>query len=225
VDQEKAAPGDGTAESYGRLVDPDIVAVNHDHFFNFRLDMDVDGEDNSLLVDRLVNQPLAPEHPRGGVWQVESTIAQNEQQGMMDIRLDRPAQWRVISGDATNHVGHPTSYQLKPGNVAINIQPPNDYSRRRAGFTDHQLWVTPYTPGELYAAGDFPTLSPPGEGLPAYTAGNRSIASTDIVLWYTVGMHHVVRAEDWPVMPVSWSGFEIRPFDYFNHNPALDLPN
>jgi len=37
-------------------------------------------------------------------------------------------------------------------------------------------------------------------------------------------MHHMVRTEDWPVMPVLWHGFEIRPFDFFDRNPALDLP-
>jgi primary-amine oxidase len=39
-----------------------------------------------------------------------------------------------------------------------------------------------------------------------------------------MGFHHVVRAEDWPVMPVSWHTFEIRPFDFFDANPAMNLP-
>tara|TARA_R110002049_G_scaffold5362_1_gene37356 strand:+ start:8072 stop:8191 length:120 start_codon:yes stop_codon:yes gene_type:complete len=37
-------------------------------------------------------------------------------------------------------------------------------------------------------------------------------------------MQHMVRAEDWPVMPVLWHSFELRPFDFFNGNPALDIP-
>jgi primary-amine oxidase len=37
-------------------------------------------------------------------------------------------------------------------------------------------------------------------------------------------MHHVPRAEDWPVMPTAWHEFEIQPFDFFARNPALDLP-
>ena len=83
------------------------------------------------------------------------------------------------------------------------------WPRQRAGFIDHHLWVTPYAATERYAAGDYPTLSTPGQGLPAYTKGNRSITSTDVVLWYTFGMHHMVRAEEWPVMPVLWH--ELRP--------------
>jgi primary-amine oxidase len=34
----------------------------------------------------------------------------------------------------------------------------------------------------------------------------------------------VVRAEDWPIMPVTWHELEIRPFDFFSRNPAIDLP-
>jgi primary-amine oxidase len=60
--------------------------------------------------------------------------------------------------------------------------------------------------------------------LPSWTSQNRAIEKTDVVLWYTVGMHHLVRAEDWPVMPVLWHTFELRPFDFFNGNPAMDLP-
>jgi len=92
---------------------------------------------------------------------------------------------------------------------------------RRVGFIDHHLWVTPYRPNERYAAGDYPTLSKPGYGLPAWTRENRSIELTDIVLWHTIGMHHMVRAEDWPVMPVLWHSFALRPFDFFDGNPAL----
>jgi primary-amine oxidase len=37
-------------------------------------------------------------------------------------------------------------------------------------------------------------------------------------------MHHVPRSEDWPVLPVVRHELEIRPFDFFARNPALDLP-
>jgi primary-amine oxidase len=142
---------------------------------------------------------------------------------MLNIDLKRPALWRVISADRRNHVGYPTSFQLRPGKSIETLLTEDDYPRRRAGFIDHHLWVTPFQPEERYAAGMYPTLSKPGQGLPEWTESNRSIEGTDIVLWYTLGMHHVVRAEDWPVMPVAWNGFELRPFDFFDSNPALNL--
>jgi primary-amine oxidase len=121
-------------------------------------------------------------------------------------------------------VGYPTSIQLMPKKNVNTLLSADDYPRRRAGFIDHHLWVTPYAADEKYAAGDYPTLSTPDQGLPAFTSEDRSIKDTDVVLWYTFGMHHMVRAEDWPVMPVLWHSFEIRPFDFFDANPAMDLP-
>ena len=111
-----------------------------------------------------------------------------------------------------------------PGKTANTLLSEDDYPRLRVGFINHHLWATPYHPAEQFAAGDYPTLSTPGMGLPEWTSANRPINNQDIVLWYTIGMHHMVRAEDWPVMPVLWHSFEIRPFDFFDQNPALDLP-
>ena len=45
-----------------------------------------------------------------------------------------------------------------------------------------------------------------------------------MVLWYTFGVTHFVRPEDWPVMPVEYTGFLLSPFGFFDRNPALDLP-
>jgi primary-amine oxidase len=49
---------------HGRFVDKHLVAVNHDHYFNFRLDVDVDGPVNSFVADKLVTKALPSDHPR-----------------------------------------------------------------------------------------------------------------------------------------------------------------
>ena len=61
-------------------------------------------------------------------------------------------------------------------------------------------------------------------GLPAWTAQNRSIENTDVVLWYVFGLHHVTRPEEWPVMPVDSVSFWLKPVGFFDRNPALDVP-
>ena len=212
------------ADAYGRFVDGHIVAVNHDHYFSYRLDLDVDGPTNTVMKDALKTVRLPDDHPRRSIWMVEGAPLRTESEAKLMVDMQRPSLWRVISERDRNRNGYPTSYQLVPGMSVHTLLSEDDWPRQRAGFIDHHLWVTPYHADERYAAGMYPTLSEPGEGLPRWTAANRRIERTDVVLWYTAGMHHVVRAEDWPVMPVVWNTFELRPFDFFGRNPALRAP-
>ncbi len=95
---------------------------------------------------------------------------------------------------------------------------------RRATFATKNVWVTAYDPSERHAAGDYPNQHPGSAGLPAWTQADRSIEDTDVVLWYTLGSQHVPRLEDWPVMPVVYTGFMLQPDGFFDRNPALDVP-
>jgi primary-amine oxidase len=209
---------------FGRMLAANVVGVNHDHFFSFRLDLDVDGVDNAFERTALVTEELPADHPRRSLWTVQSAIAQTESEAQLDIDLRRPAIWRIINPSVTGPLGYPVSYQIKPGGNAMTLLLPDDWAMRRVAFANHHLWVTPYAEDELYAAGAYPTLSDTDFGLPTWTEADRPIVDTDIVAWYTLGFHHVPRAEDWPVMPTAWYGFEIRPFDFFPTNPILDLP-
>ena len=215
---------DPTAEAettYGTLVAPGLVATNHDHFFSVRLDVDVDGSDNSVSVDRLM--PTNFEGPRSG-WVVASQVARSEQDALLDYDPSRPTYWRIVNPNATGPVGNAPGYVLRPGNsVAYSLLNSGDPAGQRAGFTQHQLWVTPRVEDQRYAAGMYVNQSEGGLGLPAWTAEDRSIENTDIVLWYTAGFHHVPRTEDFPIMPSVWHEFELMPFNFFDGNPALDI--
>ncbi len=210
--------------AYGRMVAEHTLAINHDHYFSFRLDFDVDGPQNSLLIDRLKTVSLGADSPRQSVWVIDPRIAATEQEAKLRINIEKPALWRVINPNVKGPLGYPVSYQLKFKANAVSLMTPDDFPQQRAGFTDYHLWATPYNADERYAGGIYPNQSKGHDGLPTWTKTNRPIENTDIVLWYTLGFHHVVRAEDWPVLPTVWHEFEIRPFDFFERNPALDVP-
>ena len=79
----------------------------------------------------------------------------------------------------------------------------------------------------MYAAGFYVNQSKGGDGLPTWTQASRSIENRDIVLWYTMGITHIPRLEDWPVMPVHRAGFKLVPsgfFCFFDQNPTIDVP-
>ena len=223
MDQMKGIAGKGNEEEYGRMIAAKLIAVNHSHFFSFRLDMDVDGPSNSLIVDKLETTRLADANPRRSIWKVQSTVAKTESEAQRMSPMTAPEVWRIANPNVMGAYGSPVAYEIE-GHGAMTLLTPDDYMQRRAGFTNHTLWVTPYRADELYAGGDYPSVSTGGAGLPAWTAANRPVANTDVVAWLTLGFHHLPRPEDFPVMPVAWHSFEIRPVGFFRRNPSIDLP-
>jgi len=223
---EHHSMGDGKATpEYGTLVAPNTLGVNHDHYFSYRLDLDVDGTNNSFMIDRLVAQKLPTNIARKSIWAVESSIAHTEQDGILDADLRKPAMWAFVNTSEHTSQGYPTGYEIMPGATAVSLMSPDDPSQKVGAFSAHQLWVTPYKANELYASGTYVTSSKGDDGLAVWTKANRPIENTDVVAWYTLGFHHAPRVEDWPVMPTMWHDFLIRPINFFSTNPVLTLPN
>lgn len=206
---------------YGTLVAPNLVGVNHDHFMSFRVDMDVDGQDNRLVLDKFVKRKLTNNPLRHSLWQVERSVVGTE--AALDSMHD-PMWYRVESGNRRNAMGNPTSYQLVPGHSDLSILDADEPQQQRASFSGSSLWATRYNPSETFAAGVYPNQNRNVEGLPLFIADRQPIANQDLVLWYTVGFRHQTRSEDWPVMPEMWHSFKIRPFNFFDRNPGLDVP-
>jgi primary-amine oxidase len=221
---QKGASGHMDMMEYGQFVAENLIGVNHDHFLSFRLDMDVDGTANSFMVARMVQQKLSSDPMRKTIWAVEPMVAKREKDAILDIRLESPSMWLFINPNVKGPLGYPTGYEIMPGATAKSLLAPDDPPQKIGAFSEHQFWVTPNNASELYAAGVYPTSSKGDDGLAVWTKANRNIENTDLVGWYTLGFHHMPRIEDWPVMPTMWHHFEIRPFNFFEANPVLDLP-
>jgi primary-amine oxidase len=216
----------GKEVEFGQLVAPGVDGVDHDHFFSYRLDLDVDGTENSFMADRLVPYPLPANNPspRRVIWAMQPTMVRTEGEAMMDVDLKHPAMWRFVNHHVHDPYGYPTGFEIMAGETAASLLPDTEWPQKRAGFSSHQLWVTPYDRNEFYAGGTYVVNSKGSDGLQAWVKKNRSIEDRDIVAWYTVGFHHVPRPEDWPQMPVMWHDFILRPFHFFPKNPGMDLP-
>ncbi|MDH4109211.1 MAG: tyramine oxidase [Gammaproteobacteria bacterium] len=209
---------------FGPLIAPQRAGINHDHFFSIRLDLDVDGEANRFVRDKLVPERQAPESKRRSIWTTEREVATTDSSAKFRLSYDKPSLWRVENSQTKNRYGYSTSYAIRPSGNARPLVDEDDPPVARAQFVNYHLWVTPYEPDELWAAGRYSNQSLPGQGLPAWTAEDRNVADTDIVLWYTLGFHHVPSAEDWPVYNLGWNSVTLRPYNFFDENPAMDLP-
>jgi primary-amine oxidase len=209
---------------YGTVVAPELNAINHQHFFNMRLDFDLDGQANSVYEVDSESEPMGPTNPYGNAFYAKPTLLPSEQAAQRLVDPFKARYWKVVNPQVHNRLGQPVGFKLIPGENVLPFAHPDSPILKRAGFMTKHLWVTPYTAEERYPAGNYPNQHPGGEGLPKWTQADRAIENTDIVVWYTFGHHHIPRPEDWPVMPVGYSGFMLKPVGFFNANPAMDVP-
>jgi primary-amine oxidase len=214
-------PGDDL--SFANLIAPGLAAPHHQHLFSARLDLDVDGPANSVVEVESERVPAGPDNPWSNAFRQKSTVLKTELKAQRDVDAATSRAWKVINPGVTNRLGQPVGYKLTPTmSTPTLLAHPDSSVGRRAGFAQHNLWVTPYDPDERRAAGNYPNQHEGGGGLPRWTAADRLL--TDVVLWYTFGVTHFVRPEDWPVMPVEYTGFLLSPVGFFDRNPALDVP-
>ncbi|MBI2804020.1 MAG: primary-amine oxidase [Planctomycetes bacterium] len=209
---------------YGTLIAPQLYAPNHQHFFNMRIDLDLDGSANSVYQIDVVPDELGPKNPFENAFSARATLLEKEKQACANLNLETARTWRIVNPNVKNAVGEPVAYRFMPGDNCVPFASKNAWWRKRAGFVNHHVWVTPFNDAEKHAAGDYPNQSQGGDGLPRWTEQNRNIANTDVVLWYTFGHTHLPRPEDYPVMPAAYIGFMLKPAGFFALNPANDVP-
>ena len=214
----------GQQPPYGTLVDERTYAPFHQHFIVARLDLDVDGPANTVYATESAPSPPDPADPYHLGLVLRETPLRTEAEGIQDYNWHTQRAWKVVNTGARNSLGGPIGYKLVPGGTFPPLLDPASPVLRRARAIEHALWVTPYRPDERWPCGEFPAYSEEDAGLPAWTAQNRPIEDTDVVLWYVFGIHHLPRPEDWPVMPVDTVSFWLKPFGFFDRNPALDVP-
>ncbi len=206
------------------MVAPQLAAPYHQHLFNVRLDFDVDGTANTVYEVDSVAEPAGADNPLANAFTAEATPFETEQQAQRIVDASRSRYWKIVNTGARNGLGEPVAYKLIPASTPTLLANPESTIGRRAAFATRNLWVTPYHADERRAAGDYPNQHAGGDGLPRWTAADRPIADTDVVVWHTFGLTHIPRPEDWPVMPVESTGFLLAPVGFFDRNPALDVP-
>ena len=209
---------------YGTLIAPNLVAPFHSHYFNFRLDLDVDGQNNDFMRLKLSREKMPEGTPRRSMFTVTHDMPKTEKEARSRIDTNAPAVSHFANHDAEGPLGHDPGYMLMPGGSFANpLLDPEDPPVRRNPYIRYQLWVTPHDPAERFAGGRFATMSDGTDNLETWTNRDRPIGNRDIVAWYTLGFHHVTRTEDWPVMPTHWFSFTLMPHNFFPHSPALSI--
>jgi primary-amine oxidase len=209
---------------YGHLVAENLLAVHHQHFFSFRLDMDIDGSQNSVVEMNTEALPPGPANPYLNAFTMKETVLHNERDAVRQMSLQSSRRWTVFNPEVRNALGYPAGYTLLPGENSVPYAAPESWVRKRAGFINAPFWVTRLDPNQIYAAGLYVNQSRGDDGLHRWVEANRPIENQDVVLWYTMGITHLPRVEEHPIMSVHKATFKLVPNGFFNRNPAIDLP-
>ncbi|WP_037257202.1 tyramine oxidase [Roseivivax halodurans] len=218
---------DETAEAdtaHGTLIAPNLVAANHDHYFNFRIDFDVDQPKNTFMTMDIVPAEVDDQSPRRSMWEVRHHVPQSETEASYQISAMQPRYFMVMNHDRKGYLDHSPGWMIHHGSIAYG---PFDFSNdppfKRNPWVENSVWNTVQNDDERYAGGSYAMQSDGSETLASYVEDDQPLPGQDVVTWFTAGFHHIPRMEDWPVMSTEWKQVHIMPHNFFSMNPAITL--
>jgi primary-amine oxidase len=210
--------------AHGTLIAPNLVAANHDHYFNFRIDFDVDQPVNHFGTMDIVPAKVDPKNPRRSMWTVQHTMPKTEMEARYQLSAMKPRYFMVSDPSREGYLGQEPGWMIHHGDVAYG---PFDFEKdppmKRNAYIEYSVWNTVYDPDQQYAGGKFAMQSDGSDTLPQWVKKDKPLMGQDIVTWFTAGFHHIPRMEDWPVMSTEWKTIHIEPHNFFAHNPALTI--
>lgn len=231
-----------TPHPYGTIVHPGVLAGYHQHFFSLRIDPMLStsstpllspstGPRNSIVYEECNPLPFDPSNPSANSQNPHGTgytLATTPilESGGYDLSPSTGRVFKILSPSSHNPVNNsPAGYKLHIPPMQPILAHPSSFHHKRAEFADHSVYVTKYREGELYAGGKYTNQSRGGTGVRSWAERKDRLEETgdDPVVWVQFGLQHVPRTEDFPVMPVETTRVVMRPANFFEKNPALDV--
>ncbi|OAL51393.1 copper amine oxidase-like protein [Pyrenochaeta sp. DS3sAY3a] len=216
----------GKTSDYGNVVSGGVLAQNHQHIFAARIDPAIDGHKNTVVYEESHTVPWNKEtNPNGNLYEIRKTVVTKS--SGVDANPTDHRVFKIINPSKKNpHSQNPVGYKFTPLPTQKLLAAPGSIQAQRALFTNHHVWVTKYQDDELYAAGRFTLQSQLEQGgVHDMAARKDDVTDEDLVVWNTFGLTHNPRVEDWPVMPVEIYQVHFKPSDFFDRNPAIDVPS
>ena len=214
---------EGISVPWGTVVHPGVLASHHQHIFSLRVDPMVDGHNNRLVYEEAHAMPRSDFNPHGVGYTVEETVVENS--CGLDIDYEANRTFKIQNVAVRNPVnGKPVAYKIHVPPFQKMLADPDSFHHKRAEFADHNLYVTKYRDGELYAGGKYTNQSRGGAGVRAWANRRENVKDADLVIYIQFGLQHATRIEDFPVMPVEIIKVALKPANFFDKNPAIDVP-
>jgi primary-amine oxidase len=209
---------------FGTVVHPGVLAVHHQHIFSLRVDPMIDGHSNRLVYDEAHAMPISKDwNPHGVGYFSQETVA--ETSTGIDLDPDKNRVFKIQNINVRNPInGKPVAYKIHAPPFQKILAHPDSFNFKRAEFADHNIYVTTHADRELYSGGWYTNQSRGGTGVRSWAARQDNVKDEDIVVWIQFGINHIPRIEDFPVMPAEILKVSLKPVNFFDKNPALDVP-
>lgn len=214
---------EGVSVPWGTVVHPGVLAAHHQHIFSLRVDPAIDGHKNTVLTSEVHPMPKSDFNPHGiGYTASETPITHS---GGLDLDITTNRTFKISNPHSHNPInGKPVAYKIYAPDFQKMLAHPDSFHHKRAEFADHNIYVTKHRDGELYAGGKYTNQSRGGQGVRAWANRHDGVEDEDVVVWVQFGLQHVPRVEDFPVMPCEILRVRMVPQNFFDRNPALDVP-
>ena len=209
---------------FGTVVHPGVLAAHHQHIFSLRIDPMIDGShSNRLAYSEAHAMPISDFNPYGHGYVVNETPVTTS--GGLDLDFNANRVFKIQNHASRNAINnHPVGYKIMVPPFQPILADPSSYNFKRAEFSDHPIYVTTHGDRELYAGGWYTNQSRGGTGVRAWADRKDNVLDQDIVVWVQFGINHVPRIEDFPVMPCEILKVALKPVNFFDRNPAADVP-
>lgn len=216
---------------YGTIVAPGVLAPYHQHLFCLRIDPAIDGHKNSVVIEESHPMPIddpAVHNPFGIGYETRSDHIEAE--GGFDLDVAKNRVFKIVNETKTNAMAQtPVGFKLLPCYSQMLLASSSSFHAKRSEYGAHAVWVTKYREDDMFPSGRYTMQSMGGDGIAsaiAKRAGDESdvgVRNEDIVVWHTFGSTHNPRIEDWPVMPCEKMVVGLKPVNFFEGNPGLDV--
>ncbi len=129
---------DGEPPPTGTVVDNRTYAPFHQHFLVARLDLDVDGDANTVMEVDSQALPISAENPYGLAVVTKATPVRSESESARDFSWATQRSWKVVNPNRTNALGTNPAYKLVPDRIDPaddGPRTPRSTSARRSSAT------------------------------------------------------------------------------------------
>ncbi|KAK4545123.1 hypothetical protein LTR36_003674 [Oleoguttula mirabilis] len=213
---------DGVEVPWGTVVHPGVLATHHQHIFSLRVDPMIDGYNNRLVYDEALPMPRSDFNPHGTGYYSQETVV--ETSGGYDVDYSNNRTFKIQNVDVRNPInGKPVAYKIHAPAFQKMISDSESFNYKRAEFADRSIYAVKYRDGELFAGGKYTNQSRGGTGVRSWADRKENIVDQDLVVFVQFGINHIPRIEDFPVMPCEIIKVSLKPVNFFDKNPALDV--